>query len=110
MSISSRLPYTSTLLHSAFVQVAHQTVVTYFFISIVFVTAVGVIAFHFHSFCITKSAVWLNLHKAVIGRFKSPKVTAESDPPPATVSASSHVTVSRTVIELREPLLDDNMH
>ena len=80
------------------------------FISIVFVTAVGVIAFHFHSFCITKSAMWLNLHKAVIGRFKSPKVTAESDPSPATVSASSHETVSRTVIELREPLLDDNMH
>jgi predicted outer membrane repeat protein len=97
----------ATLAAVALFQLTHKTAITYSLVGMVFATMIGVIAYHFHVLYIAKSAMWMSL-KAFARHIWNCSPTSEIGSPTHSVAtAGSHDIVSRTVIELREPLLED---
>ena len=73
-------------------------------VALVFVTMLGIIIYHFHLLYIAQSAMWTKMKdwmKHIISK-------SHTNPPPDTeVTTTPHNVPSTSVIELREPLLDN---
>ena len=107
-NILEALAYLNLITLSAVVALTtHETVLAYILIGIVFVSKAMVILYHFHVLYIAKSALWLNTKANLNIRFRK---SAKTDGPPAVPTAmpSQDAIVSKTVIDLREPLLEEN--
>lgn len=86
-----------------------RTTLIYSLVGIVFTTTIGVTVYHLHILYIAKSTIWLKVIALIGSQFCNPKTAAETDPSTANITTSSqhpHKIVSKTVIELREPLLE----
>ena len=81
----------------------------YSLVGIVFVTMIGIIVYHFHITCAAKSSMWLKV-VATFSSFQKQTLKSTTSPPeemPANISSHDpHKSVTKTVIELREPLLE----
>lgn len=80
-------------------------------VAIVFVTLIGVMVYHFHTAYTAKSSLWLKIKVKILASAHSMKILKESTPSAPIVSGISshdpHKIVSKSVVELREPLLDN---
>ena len=73
-------------------------------VALVFVTMLGVIIYHFHLLYIAQSAMWTKMKDWMKHIISKP----HTNPPPDTeVTSTPHNVPSTSVIELREPLLDN---
>ena len=73
-------------------------------VALVFVTMLGIIIYHFHLLYIAQSAMWTKLKDWMKHIISKP----HTNPPPDTeVTSTPHNVPSTSVIELREPLLDN---
>ena len=85
-------------------------------VSVVFVTMIGIVVYHLHSIHIAKSTVWLKVKAKAnfftdIWKFRLFKVPPTSErtsllTPTNTSSHDPHKIISKTVVHLREPLLE----
>ena len=74
-------------------------------VALVFVTMLGIIIYHFHLLYIAQSAMWTIMKDWMKHIISKP----HTNPPPDTeVTSPPHNVPSTSVIELREPLLDNN--
>ena len=85
----------------------------YSLVGIVFVTMIGIIVYHFHITYTAKSAMWLKVCTGMTNSAKELQAFFSTYRPPtdAPVHSSSHdphKIVTKTVIELREPLLENS--
>ena len=77
---------------------------TLVYIALVFVTMLGIIIYHFHLLYIAQSAMWTKMKDWMKHIISKP----HTNPPPDTeVTSTPHNVPSTSVIELREPLLDN---
>lgn len=86
------------------ISIPNQTAVTYSLIGIMFATAIGVIVYHLHLLCSTKCRLYQTLKRmisAIARRNQNSSIENEAD------SLDPHKFVSKLVVKLREPLLDD---
>ena len=99
----------ATLSAIALFQLSNRTAIIYSLVGMMFVIMMGVVVYHFHRVYLDKLKTWVKL-RAVVSRFQKHKSTA-SPPTPSAMSSSQdpHKFVSRTVVELREPLLEKVM-
>ena len=80
----------------------------------VFITMMAIIAYHFHTLYISKSTIWKKIETKAsrvlenIRWSRDTKNTPPVLPPPMSSSHDPHEIVSKTVIELREPLLESS--
>ena len=73
-------------------------------VALVFVTMLGIIIYHFHLLYIAQSAMWTKMKDWMKHIITKP----HTNPPPDTeVTSPAHNVPSTSVIELREPLLDN---
>ena len=73
-------------------------------VALVFVTMLGIIIYHFHLLYIAQSALWTKMKDWMKHIISKP----HTNPPPDTeVTSTPHNVPSTSVIELREPLLDN---
>ena len=73
-------------------------------VALVFVTMLGIIIYHFHLLYIAQSAMWTKMKDWMKHIISKP----HTNPPPDTeVTSTPHNVPSTSVIELREPLLDN---
>ena len=73
-------------------------------VALVFVTMLGIIIYHFHLLYIAQSAMWTKMKDWMKHIISKP----HTNPPPDTeVTSPAHNVPSTSVIELREPLLDN---
>ena len=84
-----------------------RTGLAYCLVGIILITTIGIIIHHFHVLYTAKSVMWLKLKALILYEFRSSKPAADNDLATVTSSHDPHKMVSRTVIELREPLLED---
>ena len=81
----------------------------------VFITMIAIIAYHFHILYISKSTIWKKIETKVsrvlesIWLLTDTKNTPLVLPPPMSSSHDPHKIVSKTVIELCEPLLESSL-
>ena len=92
-------------------QLVHKTLLVNFLVGLAFIAMVGAVVHHFHILYVVKSAKWLQMKAKVsfwyhTRKASSTKAATALSPSPAS-SHDPHKIVSRTVIELREPLLDE---
>lgn len=81
----------------------------YSLIGVVFFTTISTVVYHFHILYLSKSFVWLKIVER-ISSFKKPPSSLRNTPTDAPTDTSSHGQhriVATTVIDLREPLLED---
>ena len=83
-----------------------RTALIYTLIGIVFATMIGTIFYQFHLLYITRTASWLKIKAKVSKCLQKSKTTAESEIP-VNVPTNSVQPVTKTFIELREPLLEN---
>ena len=88
----------------------NSVALVYSLVGIVFVTMMGIIVYHFHITYTAKSEMWQkamtifsSLHKQVVKSTTSPP---PQEMPANTSSHDPHKIVTKTFIELREPLLE----
>ena len=82
----------------------------YTLIGIVFITMIGTILYQFHLLYITNTEKWMQIKTKVVDYLKNVRTTttdSESKMFATGTSTDSVRTVTETVIELREPLLED---
>ena len=89
----------------------NSAALVYSLVGIVFVTMIGIIVYHFHITYTAKSAMWLKVRTGLTNSAKRLLKLFSTSPPPtdAPVHSSSHdphEVVTKTIIELREPLLE----
>ena len=73
-------------------------------VALVFVTMLGIIIYHFHLLYIAQSAMWTKMKDWMKHIISKPHT---NPPPDAEVTSTPHNVPSTSVIELREPLLDN---
>ncbi len=90
----------------------NSTALLYTLVGVVFVTTMGVIAYHFHIAYIAKLEMWLKIKAKLLRYSAINKMSSDTLPSmdyPATTTPTStvkgNVVPSQSVIELREPLL-----
>ncbi len=89
----------------------NSTALVYTLVGVVFVTTMGVIAYHFHIAYTAKLEIWLMI-KAKLLRFNKrssdnlPSMNHPATTTP-TATAKGNEVPSQSVIELREPLLEN---
>ena len=91
---------------------ANSAALVYSLVGIVFVTMIGIMVYHFHILYVVKSAIWLKIKERLSSTFKKtsrPPLNTETVPcaPNNATSHDPRKIVSKTVIELREPLLEN---
>ena len=111
INVIEALAYLNIFLLSAFPFATTHTrinvaALVYSLVGLVFVVMIALIAHQFHLLYIAKTALWLRL-KNKWPRFRK-KESEEQITPPNTINPSHdpHKLVTKSVIELREPLLD----
>ena len=79
-------------------------------VSVVFVTMIGIVVYHLHSIHIAKSTVWLKVKAKVFCKYRLFNMSASERTPLLTPTNTSshdpHKIISKTVVHLREPLLE----
>ena len=75
-------------------------------IGIVFATMLGTIVYQFHLLYISNTATWLKIRAKVSTCLQKLNATTKTETPIINTPTNSAKTVSKTVIELREPLLE----
>ena len=83
----------------------NSAVVVYFSVGVTFVVMLAVIVHHFHLLYTAKTALWLKM-KVRISGYQQRKKLKEINEISIAAPKDSH-TVSKTVVELREPLLEN---
>ena len=73
-------------------------------VALVFVTMLGIIIYHFHLLYIAQSAMWTKMKDWMKHIISKPHTNS---PPDTEVTSTPHNVPSTSVIELREPLLDN---
>ena len=102
-----------TLSAVTLVSVHHKTAIVYFLSGIILATTVGVFMYHFHLLYTAKCKLFLKIKnklRLLTSRLRGPRTEAETEPLIVNKGQSSHdphKIISRTVINLREPLLDN---
>ena len=84
----------------------------YTLIGIVFITMIGTILYQFHHLYIINTEKWMQIKTKVVDYLKNGRTTttdSESEMLATGTSTDSVKTVTETVIELREPLLEDSV-
>ena len=79
-------------------------------VTVVFVTMIGIVVYHLHSIHIAKSTVWLNVKAKAKYKCRFMESTQDRNILPIPTGISSHdphKIISKTVICLREPLLEN---
>lgn len=99
------------LLSAATLADANTPPLVYTLVGFAFAMMMAIIVYHFHRFCLTKFAVWskmvTKMHAVVINIY-APEAVAPAYADVAPVNAKeSKMMVTRTVINLREPLLEN---
>jgi predicted outer membrane repeat protein len=92
-------------------EVSHEIELSYSLVGIMFVTTLGIIVYHFHLLYTAKSVMWLKFI-ATVSQCRDHKSTKTPQPMSNTTTTSSHdphKIVSKTVVELREPLLENTI-
>lgn len=90
-------------------QLAHKTALVYTLLGIVFIATLWVIAYHFHILHLAKSAKWLKVKEQINSWFHNYANASQptiGDVPESSSSHDPHRLVTKTIFELREPLLD----
>ena len=82
---------------------ANKEIASYILVGMVFATAVGIVLYHIHLHYLAKSALWLKI-KLCYQQDKNIATDLIPNTPELPIQA-----VSRTDIDLREPLLDDSI-
>ena len=73
-------------------------------VGLIFVTMLGIIIYHFHLLYIARSAMWTKMKDWMKHIISKPHTNS---PPDTEVTSPPHNVPSTSVIELREPLLDN---
>ena len=84
----------------------------YTLIGIVFITMIGTILYQFHRLYITNPERWMKIKNKIVDYLQNVRTTttdSESKMLATGTSTDSVKTVTETVIELREPLLEDSV-
>ena len=79
----------------------------------VFITMMAIIAYHFHILYISKSTIWKKIETKVSSVIESVRWSTDTSPVLPLAKSSSddpHKIVSKTVIDLREPLLESSQN
>ena len=106
VNILEALSYLNLILLSAVVQVGNYFPLVYSLVGTELVILFAVIIYHFHILCAIKSTFFLKL-KDVITQLKANRSQIQSPKlQTGTPSQDPHKIVTKAVIELREPLLD----
>ena len=85
----------------------NKIALVYTLIGIVFVTMLGTIVYQFHTIYIAKTATWLKIKAMALAFRQKPKNATETEAPvDAPAEAGPLKVVSKTIVELREPLLE----
>ena len=84
----------------------NSVIVVYFSVGVAFVALLAVIVHHFHLVYTAKTALWLKMKLHVLGYLQRKKTPKEINEPPVVAPKDSHI-VSKTVVQLREPLLEN---
>ena len=84
----------------------NQIVLVNTLIGIVFATMLGTIIYQFHLLYISNTATWLKIRAKVSTCLQKPNTTTKTETPIINTPTNSAKTVSKTVVELREPLLE----
>ena len=99
--------YVNLITLSAFTQAQmNSAVVVYSSVGVAFVVMLGVIVHHFHLLYTAKTALWLKMKVRISGYLQRNNIPKEIDEPLVALPKDSHIT-SKTVIDLREPLLEN---
>ena len=79
-------------------------------VSVVFVTMIGIVVYRLHSIHIAKSKVWLKVKAKVLCKYRLFNMSGSERTPLLTPTNNSshdpHKIISKTVVHLREPLLE----
>ncbi len=88
---------------------ANSAGVVYSLVGIVFATMVWIIVYHFHIAYTAKLPIWVKFRTTIIEGIKNLTARKAHLPPPVADASSQdpHKIISKTVIDLREPLLDN---
>ncbi len=92
--------------------IAAKTTIAYVLVAMVFVTMCLVVVYHLHLICTARSPLWLKLRAAVTRHYQNTRLTTEAVPSAVNTGLSSHdphARVTKTVVDLREPLLEEGM-
>ena len=98
------------ILSAATLADVNSPALVYSLVGVTLATLIGIMVYHFHISYITRRAFWQRIKTKVISHFKNkPKETEIIDPTVGTGLSSHDPTklVTKTHIDLREPLLDD---
>ncbi len=104
-----------TVLSTASLASSNSVALVYSLLSLVLATAVGIIVYHFHVHYIAKSAIWLK-SKAMVtrcvdrlrARRAGQRANGSNYAPLRNVAGNPQKPVSRSFVDLREDLLEDN--
>lgn len=91
---------------TAILSESHKAIVTYFLVGIVFSTAVAIVMYRIHLRCCAKSALWIMI-KSKMPRYRQGPEVQRRDASNV-VDHSPTNFVSKTEINLREPLLENS--
>ena len=98
--------YVNLITLSAFtLALTNSAVVVYFSAGVTFVVMLAVIVHHFHLLYTAKTALWLKMKVRISGYQQRKKLKEINEISIAAPKDSK--TVSKTVVELREPLLEN---
>ena len=97
-----------TLSALSLADIAHKTDLANTLITMMLITTVGVISYHIYATYMQKSMIMLKLKSVMAPLFATALASRDSPAaaPTAAAATSSHKNISKTVIELREPLLE----
>ena len=99
--------YVNLITLSAFTQAQmNSAAVVYSSVGVVFVVMLAVIVHHFHLLYTAKTALWLKMKVRISGYLQRNNIPKEIDQPLVALPKDSQTT-SKTVIDLREPLLEN---
>ena len=94
------------ILSTATLAKLNSTALIYSMVGTVFITMMGIILYHFHIQCTAKLSIWVYMMSLLGAKLRT---FSTIDPPvdlSVGLSQDPHKIVSKTVVELREPLLE----
>ena len=96
------------ILSTATLAKLNSTALIYSMVGTVFITMIGIILYHFHIQYTAKLSIWVYMVSLLGAKLRT---FSTIDPPinlPVCLSQDPHKIVSKTVVELREPLLEND--
>lgn len=106
--IESSMYFNLIILSAGILAEVNKAALSYALIGVVLVTTLGIIVYHFHLLYIAKSAAWISIKLKMHSLKKMiTKSSTESYPPIAVTPRIVPKEISKTIIELRETLIDN---